>query len=236
MSLKGEHMYNSQIMIALDFSNKQQTLDFLNKFEDEKLFVKVGMELFYKEGPSIISDIKGMGHNIFLDLKLYDIPNTVTKAIHSLGSLGVDMLTIHTSGGEEMLTKANIAAKEYNLNLLGVTVLTSQDVRELPKTDYKLEQIINDLATKANMAGLYGIICSAKDIPSIEVANNRLKYITPGIRLVGDSVDDQKRVMSPDKAVANGADFLVIGRSITTSNEPLVTYKKVKNLIGENNE
>lgn len=226
-------MYNSKIMIALDFSSKEETLNFLNSFGNEKLFVKVGMELFYKEGPTIIEEIKAMGHNIFLDLKLYDIPNTVTKAVHSLGSLGVDMLTIHTSGGYEMLSKANEAAKEYDLNLLGVTVLTSQDVSELPKTDYDLKTIIDDLAGKANKAGLCGIICSPLDIPTIEVENNKLNYITPGIRLAGDSADDQKRIMTPDKAISNGSDFLVVGRSITASENPVETYKQVQKLIGE---
>ncbi len=226
-------MYNSKIMIALDFQSKEQTLDFLNQFEDQKLFVKIGMELFYKEGPAIIEQIKAMGHNIFLDLKLYDIPNTVTKAVHSLGSLGVDMLTIHTSGGYEMLAKANEAAKQYDLNLLGVTVLTSQDVSELPKTDYDLKTIIDDLATKANQAGLFGIVCSALDIPTINVEDNNLNYITPGIRLVGDSADDQKRIMTPNSAVANGSNFLVVGRSITASSNPLETYKQVQKLVGE---
>ncbi len=226
-------MYNSKIMIALDFKNKDQTLDFLNKFEDQKLFVKIGMELFYKEGPAIIEQVKAMGHNIFLDLKLYDIPNTVTKAVHSLGSLGVDMLTVHTSGGFEMLEKANEAAKQYELNLLGVTVLTSQDVSELPKTDYDLKTIIDDLATKANKAGLFGIVCSALDIPTINVEDNNLNYITPGIRLVGDSANDQKRIMTPNSAVANGANFLVVGRSITASDNPLETYREVQKLVGE---
>lgn len=226
-------MYNSKIMIALDFSDKQQTLEFLNKFGDEKLFVKIGMELFYKEGPQIVEEIKAMGHNIFLDLKLYDIPNTVTKAIHSLGSLGVDMLTLHTSGGEEMLKKANEAAKEYDLKLLGVTVLTSQDVSELPKTDYSLEEVITDLATKANNANLFGIICSALDIPNLKSLDTNLNYITPGIRLAGDDANDQKRVMTPDMAIANGSNFLVVGRSITGSDNPLDRYKEIKQLIGE---
>lgn len=226
-------MYNSKIIIALDFSSKEETLQFLNQFGEEKLFVKIGMELFYKEGPSIVSEIKAMGHNIFLDLKLYDIPNTVAKAIHSLGSLGVDMLTVHTSGGSEMLEKANAAAKQYDLNLLGVTVLTSQDVSELPKTDYDLKTIIDDLATKANQAGLYGIVCSALDIPTIEVEANNLNFVTPGIRLAGDSADDQKRIMTPDKAIENGANLLVVGRSITNSQNPQETYTQVQKLIGE---
>lgn len=226
-------MYNSQIMIALDFSSKQQTLEFLNQFGGEKLFVKIGMELFYKEGPSIVEEIKALGHNIFLDLKLYDIPNTVSKAIHSLGSLGVDMLTIHTSGGVDMLKRANEAASAYDLKLLGVTVLTSQDVTELPKTDYSLEEIIGDLASRANEADLFGIICSAIDIPGLNNLDLDLNYITPGIRLLGDDANDQKRVMTPNSAVANGANFLVIGRSITASQEPVKTYNQVKQLIGE---
>lgn len=229
-------MYNSKIMIALDFSNKQQTLDFLSKFGQEKLFVKIGMELFYKEGPEIIETIKAMGHNIFLDLKFYDIPNTVAKAIHSLGSLGVDMLTIHTSGGPEMLKQASLAAKEYDLKLLGVTVLTSQDISELPKTDYSLDEVISDLATKADNAGLYGVICSAIDIPNLKNLNTNLKYITPGIRLADDDVNDQKRVMTPNSAIANGADFIVVGRSITASGDPVQTYQTIKQLIGEGNE
>ncbi len=226
-------MYNSKIIIALDFSTTTETYEFLSKFKDEKLFVKIGMELFYKGGPQIVEGIKAMGHDVFLDLKLYDIPNTVTKAVHSLGSLGVDMLTVHTSGGFEMMKQANDAAKEYNLNLLGVTVLTSQDVSELLKTDYDLKTIIDDLASKANDAGLYGIVCSALDIPTIEVENNLLTYVTPGIRLAGDSSDDQKRIMTPDSAINNGANYLVVGRSITSSNNPIETYHQMQELIGE---
>lgn len=226
-------MYNSKIMIALDFSSKQQTIEFLDQFGDQKLFVKVGMELFYKEGPAIISEIKERGHNIFLDLKLYDIPNTVSKAIHSLGSLGVDMLTIHTSGGTEMLKQANLAAAKYDLKLLGVTVLTSQDASELPKTDYELDEIIVDLANKAQDTNLYGIICSAIDIPNLKNHKLDLNFITPGIRLAGDSNDDQKRVMTPNSAIANGADFLVIGRTITNNTNPTKVYAEIQELIGE---
>lgn len=226
-------MYNSKIMIALDFSTREETIDFLKTFGDEKLFVKVGMELFYKGGFEIIEEIKAMGHNIFLDLKLYDIPNTVAKSIHSLGNLGVDMLTIHTSGGYDMLKAANEIAKEYDLKLLGVTILTSQDENDIIKTDYDLTTIINDLATKANDAGLYGIICSAVDIPGMRVLDNNLNYITPGIRLIGDSANDQKRVMTPNSAIANGANYLVVGRSITASEDPVATYHGIQELIGE---
>lgn len=226
-------MYNSKIMIALDFGTRDETIAFLNTFGDEKLFVKVGMELFYRGGFEIIEEIKAMGHNIFLDLKLYDIPNTVAHSIHSLGGLGVDMLTIHTSGGSEMMKSANEIAKLYDLKLLGVTVLTSQDESDLIKTDYDLTTIINDLANKANEAGLFGIICSAVDIPGMRITNNNLNYITPGIRLIGDDVNDQKRVMTPNSAVANGADFIVVGRSITKSSDPVATYHEVQQLIGE---
>lgn len=229
-------MYNSKIIIALDFNSQDKALDFLGKFGDQKLFVKIGMELFYKEGPEIVTKIKELGHNVFLDLKLYDIPTTAAKAVESLGSLGVDMLTVHASGGYQMLELANQAASKYNLKLLGVTVLTSQTVSELPKTDYPLPQIIEDLASKSNNAGLYGIICSATDIPEIKFANNNLKYITPGIRLSGDAAHDQKRVMTPNLAIDNGADFLVIGRSITTSSNPQQKYQEIQQMIGEEYE
>ncbi len=228
-------MYNSRIMIALDFNSKEQALDFLNKFGDQKLFVKIGMELFYKEGPSIVTAIKALGHNIFLDLKLYDIPNTVKKAIHSLGSLGVDMLTIHTSGGDEMLHHAALAASEYNLNLLGVTVLTSQSIKEMPKTDYSLEDVILDLAIRAKNSNLYGIICSAIDIENLSSVADELNFITPGIRLSGDDVGDQKRVMDPQSAILAGANFLVIGRPITMAHDPVQTYKQIQMMIGEKN-
>ncbi|MFV0556875.1 MAG: orotidine-5'-phosphate decarboxylase [Lactovum sp.] len=226
-------MYNSKIIIALDFPDREKTFQFLNSFQGEKLFVKIGMELLYKEGLSIISEIKARGHQIFLDLKLYDIPNTVSSAIHSLGLLGVDLLTVHASGGLEMLKAAQKAAQEYSLNLLAVTVLTSQEVHELPKTDYSLNEIIYDLAQKSVEAKMFGIICSAKDIPYLKEFKDQLQFITPGIRLLSDDKNDQKRVTSPDQAIQNGANFLVIGRTITQSLETYQTYKKIQDLIGE---
>ncbi len=222
---------NSKIIIALDFNNRDQVFKFLEQFGDEKLFLKVGMELFYAEGNGIVEELKGLGHNVFLDLKLYDIPTTVAKSIESLGKLGVDMLTVHTSGGEAMLKAANDMASKYNINLLGVTILTSLDVDELLKTDYQLEEIIDDLANKAQANNLYGIVCSAKDISALSV--DQVKFVTPGIRQADDSADDQKRVMTPSGAIANGSDFLVIGRSITKASDPLAVYKKIKQEIGE---
>ncbi len=229
-------MYNSKIIIALDFSNKIDALQFLDKFNGKKLFVKIGMELFYKEGPSIVTEIKKRGHNVFLDLKLYDIPTTVSKAIHSLAALDVDMLTIHTSGGDMMLKEAQKVADEYNINLLGVTILTSQDKSELLATNYELVDIINDLALKAKRNSLYGIICSGADIPNFDDSLHDLQFITPGIRLTNDNNDDQKRVATPTDAIANGANFLVIGRSITNANDPVSTYQKIQKMIGEENE
>lgn len=226
-------MYNSKIIIALDFKDRITTLAFLDKFAEERLFVKIGMELFYKEGPSIVKEISEKGHNIFLDLKLYDIPTTVCSAVKSLGEIGVDFLTIHTSGGEKMLTLANKVAKESNINLLGVTILTSQDVTELPKTDYSQCDVIVDLAQKAMNANLSGIICSGEDIPILKDKVHDLLYITPGIRLSDDSNDDQKRVVTPKTAILNGSDYLVIGRSITNSKNPYQTYKEIQQEIGE---
>lgn len=228
-------MYNSKIIIALDFTDRATTIDFLSKFKDEKLFVKIGMELFYKEGLSLIEELKTMGHNIFLDLKLYDIPTTVSCAIRSIGSVGVDFLTVHTSGGQEMLDEANKVATEFGINLLGVTILTSQEITDLPLTTESQSNILCDLAERSQNAGIFGIICAGPDIPIISQSGFRGKYVTPGIRLKSDDNNDQKRVATPDRAIANGSDFLVIGRSITKSADPVLTYQNIKNMIGETN-
>ncbi len=224
-------MYNSKIIIALDFNNKKEVFDFLKNFDDEKLFLKVGMELFYAEGNSIVKELKELGHNIFLDLKLYDIPTTVAKSIDSIGKLDVDFLTIHASGGSEMLKVAKEHADKYDINLLAVTVLTSQSKDELIKTDYEVIDIIDDLAKKVEEEKIYGIICSALDIENIKA--NNIKFVTPGIRNQGDNTNDQKRVMTPKKAIDAGSDFLVVGRSITQSSTPYQTYK---NMLKEINE
>ncbi len=221
-------MNKPKIIIALDFDNEEKTMNFLNQF-DQKLFVKVGMELFYKYGPNIIDEIKSIGHYVFLDLKLYDIPTTVRKSIVSLNSLNVDMLTIHTSGGQQMLQEAQQEAQKNNLNLLGVTILTSQSKDQIIKTDFNLDDVILDLAQKANDVNMFGIVCSAQDIPNLKkkLKNINLKFVTPGIRNENDSTDDQKRIMTPKEAIKNGSDFLVVGRPITKANNPVDVYKKM---------
>lgn len=216
---------NSQVIIALDFNNANDVEEFLSNFGDEKLFLKVGMELFYSEGVELIKLLKKRGHNIFLDLKLYDIPTTVSKAIDVLGNLGVDMLTIHLQGGDAMISAAQKAADKHQLKLLGVSVLTSQDINDLVKTNYTLPEVLNDLIAKADQHNLFGVVCSGADLTTI--GNYQVKYVTPGIRLKSDDNNDQKRVMTPKAAIDAGSDFLVIGRSITQNSAPNVVYKQI---------
>ncbi|MFV0247275.1 MAG: orotidine-5'-phosphate decarboxylase [Mycoplasmatales bacterium] len=217
-------MYNSKVIIALDFNSREETIDFLNKFGNEKLFVKIGMELFYKEGPSIVKEIKEMGHNIFLDLKLFDIPHTVTQALTSLERLNVDFVTVHLMGGNSMLQVNN------DINLLGVTVLTSSGEEDM-LSSLTVEDAINELVPRAINNNLYGIICSAKDIKSIKENHDtsNIKFVTPGIRTKDSSNDDQKRVVSPKEAIELGSDYLVIGRSITNNDNPVEVYNKIIN-------
>ncbi|MFV0246908.1 MAG: orotidine-5'-phosphate decarboxylase [Mycoplasmatales bacterium] len=217
-------MYNSKVIIALDFNSREESIDFLNKFGKEKLFVKIGMELFYKEGPSIVKEIKEMGHNVFLDLKLFDIPHTVSQALISLESLNVDFVTVHLMGGNSMLQVNN------NINLLGVTVLTSSGEEDM-LSSLTIEDAINELVPRAINNNLYGIICSAKDIKSIKENHDtsNIKFVTPGIRTKDSSNDDQKRVVSPKEAIELGSDYLVIGRSITNSDNPVRVYNQIIN-------
>lgn len=217
-------MYNSKVIIALDFNSREESIDFLNKFGKEKLFVKIGMELFYKEGPSIVKEIKEMGHNVFLDLKLFDIPHTVSQALISLESLNVDFVTVHLMGGNSMLQVNN------NINLLGVTVLTSSGEEDM-LSSLTIEDAINELVPRAINNNLYGIICSAKDIKSIKENHDtsNIKFVTPGIRTKDSSNDDQKRVVSPKEAIELGSDYLVIGRSITNSDNPVKVYNQIIN-------
>lgn len=227
-------MHNSKIIIALDFKNRQYTLDFLELFGEEKLFVKIGMELFYKEGTEFVKEIQRMGHNIFLDLKIYDIPNTAKQALYSISELNVDFVTIHLMGGNKMIEQCMEVADDKNVNLLGVTVLTSQSKEDLIKTVYTIDTVVTDLAQRASTNNMYGIICAASDIPFISKhVSKDLKYITPGIRMKNDEVNDQKRVVTPKDAIANGSDYIVVGRSITQSLNPYETYKKIQREIGE---
>ena len=229
-------MTDSRICIALDFQNKAEVKEFLEKFNDEKLYVKVGMELFYGEGIEIIKMIKEMGHNIFLDLKLHDIPNTVKSAMKQLAKLEVDMVNVHASGSIAMM-KAAIEGLEAGKTgdkrplCIDVTCLTSLDQEVLDNElliNDTLENVVLKWATNAKEAGLDGVVCSPLESKVIH-DNLGMEFITvtPGIRLADDSVNDQKRVTTPAMARELTSSYIVVGRTITGSADPYATYKKV---------
>ena len=229
-------MTDSRICIALDFQNKAEVKEFLEKFNDEKLYVKVGMELFYGEGIEIIKMIKEMGHNIFLDLKLHDIPNTVKSAMKQLAKLEVDMVNVHASGSIAMM-KAAIEGLEAGKTgdkrplCIAVTCLTSLDQEVLDNElliNDTLENVVLKWATNAKEAGLDGVVCSQLESKVIH-DNLGMEFITvtPGIRLADDSVNDQKRVTTPAMARELTSSYIVVGRTITGSADSYATYKKV---------
>ncbi len=225
------------VIIALDFPTGKESLEFLDKFE-EKLFVKVGMELFYSEGANIIKEIKKRGHKIFLDLKLHDIPNTVKKSMSILSELDIDMTNVHASGTKKMMKAALEGLGNKDIILIAVTQLTSTD-----QTTMENELLINETMDKvvlkygnnAKEVGLKGVVCSPIEVPIIHsIIGDEFLTITPGVRLQGDSMGDQKRVTTPKMAKELGSDYIVVGRSITKADNPVMAYKKcVDEFIGE---
>lgn len=227
---------NKDVIIALDFKNKEETINFLNNF-NESLYIKIGMELFYGEGPTIIKEIKKRGHKIFLDLKLHDIPNTVKKAMINIAQLDVDMINVHAAGGLEMMKAALEGLKEGSYNkkrplCIGVTQLTSTSQEILNKElliDKDINEVILKYAELVKKAGLDGVICSPLESQMIhEQIGSDFLTVTPGIRLLDDNKDDQKRVTTPSMARELGSDYIVVGRSITKANDPQKIYKMIK--------
>lgn len=231
-------MINSRVIIACDFSSWDELISFLNKFNGEKLFLKIGYQLFFTIGIEKIKQLQLMGHNIFLDLKLHDIPNTVAHGVESLSKLGVDMLTIHASGGMKMMS----AATTYNnpkTRLLAVTHLTSSSQEMLNNELFINEDInvaIKKLAINAYKSKINGVICSGLESKMIK-ENTSVDFlvVSPGIRYPDSNSDDQHRICTPKMAKENGCDYIVVGRLITKSTNPLEMYKKVVNdFMGEN--
>lgn len=229
-------MVDSRICIALDFQNKEEVKEFLEKFHDEKLYVKVGMELFYGEGIEMVKMIKKMGHNIFLDLKLHDIPNTVKSAMKQLAKLDVDMVNVHASGSKAMMEAAIAGLEEGKIGdkrpaCIAVTCLTSldQDVLDNELLIHEpLENVVLKWAQNAKEAGLDGVVCSPLESKIIhDNLGEDFLTVTPGIRLADDSVNDQKRVTTPAMARELTSSYIVVGRTITRSSDPYATYKKV---------
>ena len=230
-------MNKRDVIIACDFSSAADTLNFLDKFSTagvpEKPFVKIGMELFYSEGPEIVRQIKRRGHPIFLDLKLHDIPNTVRKAMRALSKLDIDMCNVHAAGTIEMMKAAleGLTRPDGTRPLLvAVTQLTSTSEEEMQK-ELMIEAGINEVivryAQNAREAGLDGVVCSAREAAMVKEACGRnFLTVTPGIRFPDAAADDQVRIMTPEKARENGSDFIVVGRPITAANNPVAAYRR----------
>lgn len=229
-------MNESRICIALDFQTKAEVENFLDQFEDEKLYVKVGMELFYGEGIEMIKAIKARGHKIFLDLKLHDIPNTVKSAMKQLAKLDVDMVNVHASGSVAMMKAAIEGLNEGKTGdkrplCIAVTCLTSLDQEILDNElliHESLEEVVLKWAENAKEAGLDGVVCSPLESKIIhDHLGLDFLTVTPGIRLASDSVNDQKRVTTPAMAKEMTSSYIVVGRTITRAENPVETYREV---------
>jgi orotidine-5'-phosphate decarboxylase len=229
---------NHVLIIALDFPNKEKVNEFLNAFDGEELFVKVGMELFYQSGPEMIKEIKSRGHKIFLDLKLHDIPNTVKQAMKGLASLEIDLVNVHAAGGKKMMKAAleglieGTPPGKNRPALIAVTQLTSTSEQEMQSeqlVSVSLEESVLHYAKLAKEAGLDGVVCSTHEVKKIHsLLGNDFLTVTPGIRLSSDEVHDQKRIATPKKASELGTNAIVVGRSITRALNPKEAYVTIK--------
>ncbi|MBO5067204.1 MAG: orotidine-5'-phosphate decarboxylase [Clostridia bacterium] len=228
------------VIIACDFNGKEQLFDFLDKFKEEKPYLKVGMELFYAGGVEIVKEIKRRGHKIFLDLKLHDIPNTVKKSMAVLSGYDVDMVNLHASGGSVMMKGALeglTRADGTRPLLIAVTQLTSTNQELMTNElliDKPLDEVVMSYAENAKNCGLDGVVCSPLEAGKVkDVCGKEFLTVTPGIRLAGDAVGDQKRVTTPAMAKELGSDYIVVGRSITGAQDPVSAYRKcVEEFLG----
>ena len=228
---------NSPVVVALDFSAEADALALAGRLSPELCRLKVGKELFTRSGPQLVEKLQAMGFEVFLDLKFHDIPNTVAGAVRAAADLGVWMVNVHASGGRRMLEAAAGALSAYSRAplLIGVTVLTSMSNDDLAEMGYRetAGQRVDRLAGLVADTGLNGVVCSAQEAPALRSAHGaEFALVTPGIRLAGDSAGDQRRVVTPADAIADGADYLVIGRSITGATEPLQALQRIHEELG----
>ena len=219
-------------VIALDFPSFEAVKGFLSLFPaEESLYLKVGMEIYYAEGPGVVRYLKSLGHSVFLDLKLHDIPNTVKSAMKVLSQLGVDMTNVHAAGGVEMM-KAAREGLGTQAKLIAVTQLTStseSQMQDFQNIQTSLQESVLHYAKKTAEAGLDGVVCSAQEVQHIKQATNPdFICLTPGIRPAGAAVGDQKRVMTPADAYQIGSDYIVVGRPITQAEDPVAAYHAIK--------
>ena len=229
------------VIIACDFASEEETMAFLNKFTEERPFVKIGMELYYACGPSIVKKIKDRGHPIFLDLKLHDIPNTVKKAMAVLSNLDVDICNLHAAGTTAMMKAAleGLTRPDGTRPLLiAVTQLTSTDQEAMERDlliKEPIDQVVMHYALTAKNAGLDGVVCSPLEAGTVhDVCGKSFLTVTPGVRFADRGADDQKRVMTPAKASEVGSDYIVVGRPITQASDPVAAYRRcVSEFLGK---
>ena len=233
---------NKDVIIALDFPTGAEALEFLNLFPaGEKPYVKIGMELFYAEGPDMVRKIKERGHKIFLDLKLHDIPNTVKRAMGVLSRLDADMVNLHAAGASEMMRAAleGLTRPDGTRPLLiAVTQLTSTDPGTLKNElliDVPMEETVLSYAKNAAASGLDGVVCSPLEAAGVKAAcGGGFLTVTPGVRFADGDAGDQKRVMTPERAGKHGCDYLVMGRPITQAADPVAAYRRaVREFLGQ---
>lgn len=224
---------NRDVIIACDFPSKAETLRFLDRFSQERPFCKIGMELFYAEGPQIVREIKARGHKIFLDLKLHDIPNTVKRAFAVLSKLDVDMVNLHAAGTTDMMRAALEGLTRPDGTrplLLAVTMLTSTSQERMRRElliDKEMGEVVARYAQNARAAGLDGVVCSPLEVRGIkEACGAQFLTVTPGIRFADAGADDQRRVTTPEMAGKIGSDYIVVGRPITAAADPVAAYRR----------
>ncbi len=228
------------VIIACDFAGRESCMKFLDNFREEKPFVKIGMELFYAEGPEIVREIKSRGHKIFLDLKLHDIPNTVKKAMSVLSKLDVDMCNLHAGGTIAMMEAAiEGLTREDGTRpiLLAVTQLTSTSEERMKADlliDKPIDEVVMHYAANAKKAGLDGVVCSPLEAEKVHgVCGKDFLTVTPGVRFADGDIGDQVRVTTPAKAKEIGSDYIVVGRPITAAEDPVAAYRRcVKEFVG----
>lgn len=228
------------VIIACDFNGKQEVIDFLSQFKDEKPFVKIGMELFYATGPDIVKELKKMGHKIFLDLKLHDIPNQVMKAMKVLSELDVDMCNVHAAGTVAMMEAAIKGLTRDDGTrpiLIAVTQLTSTSEERMKEDlliNEPIDKVVMHYAENAKKAGLDGVVCSPLEAEKVhKLCGNGFVTVTPGVRFADGDVGDQVRVTTPAKAKEIGSDYIVVGRPITQAADPVAAYKRcVEEFVG----
>lgn len=238
MCVNSESYKMKNPIIALDFPNYEETEHFISRLpQDEPLFLKVGMELFYVEGPRLVSKLKEKGHSLFLDLKLYDIPNTVKSAMIGLAKMGVDMVNVHAAGGIRMMEAAleglmigsGAGKRPILIAVTQLTSMTEQEMQQSQGLTLSLLDSVIHFSKLTHQAGLDGVVCSPIEARHVKDAVGQdFLCVTPGIRLSQDQIDDQRRIMTPQQAKQNGASYIVVGRSITQSNYPKESYLTIK--------